>query len=93
MPYCQQADFARALENRVYIATANRIGTEERDGERLTFTGGSVLVSPGGEYLLTLPKDAEAVQVADIDPAFAREKKINRYNDALADRRTEFYEK
>ncbi|HOW50563.1 MAG TPA: nitrilase-related carbon-nitrogen hydrolase [bacterium] len=91
MPYCQQADFARALENRVYIATANRIGSEERDGEKLTFTGGSVLVSPRGEYLLNLPKDAEAAEVAVIDIALAREKKINRYNDIVADRRPEFY--
>jgi len=91
MPYCQQADFARALENRVYIATANRIGTEERDGEKLTFTGGSVLVSPRGEYLLNLPKDAEAAEGAVIDIAPAREKKINRYNDIVADRRPEFY--
>lgn len=91
MPYCQQADFARALENRVYIATANRIGTEERSGEPLTFTGGSVLVSPRGEYLLNLPKEEEAVMVADIDIALAREKRINRYNDIIADRRPEFY--
>lgn len=91
MPYCQQADLTRALENRVYIATANRIGTEERSGESLTFTGGSVLVSPRGEYLLNLPKEEEAVMVADIDIALAREKKINRYNDIIADRRPEFY--
>lgn len=91
MPYCQQADFTRALENRIYIATANRIGTEERDGEKLTFTGGSVLVSPRGEYLLTLPKDAEAAAAAVIDINLAREKKINRYNDIVADRRPEFY--
>ncbi len=91
MPYCQQADFARALENRVYIATANRIGTEERDGEKLTFTGGSVLVSPRGEYLLTLPKDAEAAEAAVIDLNLAREKRINRYNDIVADRRPELY--
>ncbi len=91
MPYCQQADFTRALENRVYIATANRIGSEERTGEKLTFTGGSVLVSPGGEYLLTLPKDAETVQVAEIDPLWARNKKINEFNDLFADRRGEYY--
>ncbi|HNT28448.1 MAG TPA: nitrilase-related carbon-nitrogen hydrolase [bacterium] len=91
MPYCQQADLTRALENRVYIATANRVGTEDRGGEALTFTGGSVLVSPRGEYLLTLPKEEEVVMVAEIDIALAREKKINRYNDIIADRRPEFY--
>ncbi len=91
MPYCQQADFARAIENRVYIATANRIGTEHRTGEQLTFTGGSVLVSPRGEYLLALTKDAVAIQVGEIDPSLAREKKINPFNDIFADRRPEFY--
>ena len=34
MPYFQRAAFARAIENKVYIATSNRIGTEERDGEK-----------------------------------------------------------
>ena len=91
MPSCQQADFAQALQNRVYIATANRVGTEAREAEALTFTGESVLVSPKGEYLLRGPKTEEAVLVADIDPSLARNKRINAMNDVFAERRPEFY--
>jgi len=91
MPYCQQADFAQAVQNRIYIATANRVGSESRDGETLSFTGGSVLLSPRGDYLLRGPAGEAAVLTADIDPSAARNKTLNPYNDALADRRPEFY--
>ncbi len=91
MPYCQQSDYYQALANRIYIATANRTGTESRDGESLTFTGESVLVSPRGEYLLRGGRDGEDALFADIDPALAREKKINPLNDVFAERRPEMY--
>jgi len=91
MPSCQQADFAAAVQNRVFIATANRVGTEAREAESLTFTGESVLVSPKGEYLLRGPKMEEAVLVAEIEPSLARSKRINAMNDVFAERRPEFY--
>jgi predicted amidohydrolase len=93
LPFCQRADFARAVENRVYVATANRIGAEERSGRRLEFTGESVLVSPGGEYLARLAPDEAGTAVVDIDPALARDKRLNPWNDLLADRRPEMYER
>jgi predicted amidohydrolase len=91
MPYCQQADFCQALVNRVYIATANRIGTEHREEESLTFTGESVLVSPRGEYLARAAKDREEVITSDIDIGLSRNKKINAYNEVFAERRPEMY--
>jgi predicted amidohydrolase len=91
MPYCQQADFAAAVQNRVYIATANRTGVEKREAESLTFTGGSVLVSPRGEYLLRASETEEAVLVSEIDPELARSKRINAINDVFAERRPEHY--
>jgi predicted amidohydrolase len=93
MPSCQQADFAAAVQNRVFIATANRVGIESRDTEALTFTGESVLVSPKGDYLLRGPKETEAVLVADIDPSLARSKRINAVNDVFTERRPEFYQR
>jgi predicted amidohydrolase len=93
LPFCQRADFARAVENRVFVATANRVGSEQRSGGRLDFTGGSVLVSPQGEYLASLPPDEIAVAVIDIDPARARDKHITPCNDLFEDRRPEFYER
>lgn len=91
MPYCQQADFAAAVQNRVYIATANRTGVEKREAESLTFTGGSVLVSPKGEYLLRGPETGEVILVSDIDPELARSKQINPINNVFAERRPEHY--
>ena len=91
MPYCQQADFAQALQNRVFIATANRVGAEARESETLAFTGESVLVSPRGEYLLRGPKAEEAILVAEIDPGLARDKRINAMDEVFAERRPEFY--
>jgi predicted amidohydrolase len=92
LPYCQRADFARAVENRVYIATANRSGSEERDGERLSFSGASVALSPKGDYLLRLPEKGEASGSFDFEPAQARDKGLNPYNDLFKERRPEFYE-
>jgi len=91
MPYCQKADFAAAVQNRIFIATVNRVGSERREDETLAFTGESVLVSPTGESLLHGPKDGEKVLVADINPEDAREKSINRYNDVLRMRRPQMY--
>lgn len=91
MPYCQTVDYARAIESRVYIATANRIGSEERDGEKLTFTGQSVLVSPTGEYLINAPVADTGCFVTEIDRELSRNKKLNKFNDVLGDRRDVFY--
>jgi predicted amidohydrolase len=92
LPFCQRADFARAVENRVYVATANRAGSEERSGRRLDFTGESVVLSPGGEYLARLPPDRAGAAVVDVDPARSRDKRLNSFNDLFADRRPETYE-
>ena len=91
MPYCQTVDYARAIENRVFVATVNRIGSEERDGEKLTFTGQSVLVSPKGEYIVRAPEDKQGIFVTEIDPQAARDKQLNKFNNVLEDRRELFY--
>jgi predicted amidohydrolase len=92
LPYCQRADFTRAVENRVFVATANRVGVEERSGRRLAFTGESVLVAPDGEYLARLPADGPGAVAVDIEPSKARDKNINAWNDLFADRRPGMYE-
>jgi predicted amidohydrolase len=93
LPFCQRVDYARAVENRVYVATANRVGVEERSGRTLAFTGESVLVAPGGDYLARLPVDAPAAAVVEVDPALARSKRLNEQNDLFGDRRPELYER
>lgn len=92
LPYCQRAMFARAVENRVFVATANRVGTESNAfGDELTFTGRSQLVTPGGEYVLTFDDGEVAIRSVEIDPAAAAEKQLNPYNDVLGDRRPGMY--
>lgn len=83
----QRAVPIHALLNRLFVVTANRIGTE-RD---LTFTGNSIIVSPRGEVLWSASHDREEVGIVEIDPAVARDKSVTARNDLLADRRPELY--
>jgi predicted amidohydrolase len=55
------------------------------------FTGASQILSPFGEILAAAPVEGDSVAVVEIDPAIARNKKINRYNDLFESRRPEFY--
>jgi len=81
----------RALENRVFTATANRVGTESRTSETLVYTGCSQVVGPDGEVLVRLSSDRVETAVVGIDVERAREKRITKWNDVLADRRPDQY--
>jgi predicted amidohydrolase len=61
---------ARAAENRIYLLTANRVGTE-RWGE---FCGWSQIVDPFGKRLAEAGETEEALLVADIEVEKARDK-------------------
>ncbi len=92
LPHCPDSMVTRCLENRVFSITANRIGSEARGGkDRLTFIGTSEVVSPRGRILHRSPRDAEELTVLDINPAEARIKSLNPYNDPLRDRRPSLY--
>ncbi len=92
LPNCPDSMPVRCLENRVFAVTCNRIGTEARGGKGpLTFIGQSEIVGPRGTILHRAPGDRDELTILDIDPADARNKTLNRYNDLLRDRRTEFY--
>lgn len=74
----------RALENQVYVAYANRIGTE---GD-LTYCGMSCIVTPSGKFLAHAGLE-EALLFAEIDQAaIAQERTIYNY---LQERRTDLY--
>ena len=89
------ADYApntRALENTIYYAVANRIGTEE--GFR--FIGRSKICDPSGRTLAEAGADTEQILYAEIDPAVARNKLLVRvpgkhHINRIADRRPEMY--
>jgi len=92
LPYCPDAMVTRCLENHVFAVTANRIGFEERGGKkRLTYIGKSEIVSPEGEILLRAGDDNEELAIFEIDPALARNKQVNRYNNIFSDRRPDLY--
>lgn len=91
LPYCQDAMITRCLENRVFAVTANRIGTEIREGKKLCFTGRSQIVGPDGTILCRAGDLGAETGVVDIDVQRARVKAINPYNDLFAGRRTAFY--
>lgn len=83
---------ARALENRVYFAVVNRVGTER--GFR--FIGLSRICDVTGELLAVSEDDRETTLYATIDPERARAKRIvnipGEYEvDRIADRRPELY--
>jgi predicted amidohydrolase len=92
LPFCQDAMVTRCIENRVFALTANRIGTEARAGQELTFTGRSQVVTPKGEILTRADVTGEGVFVVEIDPALARDKSITKVNDVFTDRRPELYD-
>ncbi len=90
-PHCQEAMVTRALENGVFVVTANRIGTEARAGHDATFTGRSRIIAPGGKVLAEGPVDRIWTGAVEIDPSAADNKFVTEHNDLLADRRPEFY--
>ncbi|NJE85602.1 acyltransferase [Thermococcus sp. CX2] len=87
MPYAPRAMPIRALENRVYTITANRVG-EERG---LRFIGKSTIASPKAEVLAMGSESSEEVGVVEINLELARDKRLNELNDVFKDRRPEFY--
>ena len=92
LPYAAHAMPVRALENRVYTITANRIGFEDTRSGRLTFNGGSRIVSPTGEILAQGPEADDDLQLVKIDPSRADDKQITARNHLHTDRRDELYE-
>lgn len=91
--YCQNAMITRCVENRVFSITANRTGTEEKGGVKLSFTGNSQIVDPQGNVLIQADESQEGVWVTEIDPAMAKDKNFTPNNHIFEDRRTEFYQK
>lgn len=91
LPYCQKTMVSRCLENRIYAVTANRIGQEKRGEDSFKFTGGSQITSYDSKILSSAPPDKIYMDFVEIDIKEARNKKLNKFNDIITDRRKEFY--
>jgi len=63
---------ARAMENHVYYAAVNRIGTERE----FKFIGMSRIIGCTGEFLAASENDEPTILYADIDPERARNKHL-----------------
>jgi len=83
----QRAVPIHGVTNRVYVISANRIGTEGG----LTFTGLSTIADPKGDILVQASQSDEDVKIVDIDIELARDKMVTPRNDIFADRRPEEY--
>lgn len=80
---------AHANANRVFVACADRAGTERG----VTFEGQSVVVDPDGAAAAgPAPASGEHTLAADCDLSMAREKELTSRDDVLADRRPDVYD-
>lgn len=90
LPWCQNAMVTRCQENMVVAVTSNRIGTENRTGTSLTFSGRSQIVARLGERLAACGPDDTGVATAPVQ-IIPRDKAFTPQNDLWADRRPEMY--
>lgn len=82
LPNCPEAMRTRALENRVYTVTADRVGVERG----LRFIGQSEIVNPQGRVLYRASAKGEECVVRKINLALARDKTVTPMNNLLRDR-------
>jgi len=87
----QQVMPARAIENNVYLAVANRTGVERRNDEELKFKGRSAIYDFNGRILEQTGSHDDEVLVADITPALTRDKSFNPINNVFTDRQPQHY--
>jgi N-carbamoylputrescine amidase len=84
---------SHAIANGVYVVACNRVGHEATPGGRgdgIQFWGGSFIADPFGRVLAEAPQDAEAILVAECDPAKAEQ--TRRHWPFLRDRRIDAYD-
>ncbi|MEK7390368.1 MAG: nitrilase-related carbon-nitrogen hydrolase [Elusimicrobiota bacterium] len=87
LPWGPEGMKIRSLENRVFSATANRVGLERG----LRFIGQSQIVSPNGSLLTRLGHDAPAAAVVSVQTWTAKDKKVHPSCDLFQDRRPAHY--
>jgi predicted amidohydrolase len=89
-PYAKEWDFmtsARAFDNTVYVAAANRIGTDDR----LSFFGHSRILDPLGNPIVELNEEIESYASAALDTGAIKELRTT-YWTQLRDRRPDTYQ-
>ena len=87
LPHCPESMKIRALENKVFAVTADRVGTERG----LRFIGMSEIVTPKGDILYRASKTKEECIVRSVDLRLARDKSVTPMNNVLKDRTPRAY--
>jgi predicted amidohydrolase len=87
LPFCQDAMITRSIENRVFTATANRVGTERG----LNFSGASQITDVKGNRIAQMTSKETGLVWVDIEPTLADDKAVTERNDIFADRRPGLY--
>ena len=90
--WCPKAMPIRALENGLFTATANRIGSESNERETLTFIGSSLICGPDGTIRASAEREWEGWIEADCNLDEARNKHATARNEIFLDRRPQYYE-
>lgn len=83
LPWGPEGMKIRSLENRVFSATANRVGSERG----LRYIGQSQVVAPNGALLARLGQNEVRACAVETDPWTAKDKKVHPRNDLFKDRR------
>jgi predicted amidohydrolase len=78
----------RALENKVWIVAANKVGFEEKT---IQYCGKSSIFSPEGKIMAIASTDKEEILIGDIDLSLSHDKTISGTIDVFKDRRSEQY--
>ena len=82
----------RAFENKIFVITANRVGSENRGPkDKFKFTGFSQIISPKMEKLASANGTEKVARAARLDISLARNKNATSMNNLLEDRRLMFY--
>jgi beta-ureidopropionase len=87
LKYCQNAMITRSIENRIFTATANRVGSERG----ISFTGASQITAPNGDVMVRLEDDSIELGYFDIQPELADDKMLGERNHLFKKRRIELY--
>jgi len=92
LPFGPQGMILRSVENRVFTATANRTGREERGGKApLTFIGQSQVIGPLGQVIGRAGGEQPEMISVEVSPRDALSKKVAGKSDFFEQRRTDLY--
>jgi len=87
LPHCPDSMKTRALENRVFTVTADRVGVERG----LRFIGQSQIINPKGQVLYRASEKGEECVVRTVSLEMARDKAVTPKNHVIKDRVPRIY--